>query len=96
MPLKSEKRRPELVLVACRKVTAALVVDACTERSEAGLVVPMPILPLFLSIQNNGEDVPTANKALPWGEEDAMYRAPAMDEVAVVEVEMRLGKVVVA
>ena len=34
--------------------------------------------------------------AYPWGEEEAMYRAPAMDEVAVVEVEMKLGNVVVA
>ena len=33
--------------------------------------------------------------AYPWGLEDAIYKAPAKDEVAAVEVEMRLGKVVV-
>ena len=38
----------------------------------AGPAVPMPTLPEFLSTQNKGELVPTANKAFWVGVEDAM------------------------
>ncbi len=60
-----------------------------------GLLVPIPTNPLFLSTHINGLDVPTAKSALPPGVEVPTYRDPANEEVAVVEVAMRFGRVVV-
>ncbi len=59
-----------------------------TTNAVAGLVVPVPTLPLFLSTRNNHGEVPTANNAQRVGFADAIYKDPANDEVAVVEVEL--------
>ena len=61
-----------------------------------GLDEPMPMLPELLSIHRSGLDVPTAKSALPVGVDDAIYNGPANEEVAVVEVEVMFGNVVVA
>ena len=37
-----------------------------------GLDEPIPMVPIFLSIQNRGDEVPTAKSALPVGVDDAM------------------------
>ena len=60
-----------------------------------GVVVPIPTNPVFLSTHNNGLEVPTAKSALPVGVDEAIYKGPANEDVAVVEVAMRLGRVVV-
>ena len=72
--------------------------DDWIEKRDPGEVVPTPTNPVFLSTQKSAPpdvDVPTANNALPPGVEEATYKGPANEDVAVVEVAMRLGRVVV-
>ena len=75
---------PESVIVGLLFIAVEV-----SSSNEDGLVVPMPTLPLSLFMKNRGELVPTANKAFPLGVEDATYNDPAIDEVAVVEVEVK-------
>ena len=86
---------PLLSMVSCSMLFALATTNdranpllmPLTESLALGLEDPIPVLPELRSIQRRGEEVPTAKEAEPVGVEDATYRGPANEEVAVVEVE---------
>ena len=88
-------------------ITNALVLPAplpVSENCADGDEVPMPSIPELRSIHIRGEEEPTEKRAEvvawlftvnPEGVEEPTYSAPANDEVAVVDVEIRVKSVVV-
>lgn len=72
--------------------------DTERDANEEGELVPMPMFPEFLSIQSKGEDDPTAKNGEVMGlvkiegVDDPMKNDPAIDDVACVDVDVKLGR----